>query len=185
MGKQRLLAAWSAADPQPFGRLTLDHGDNDPVRLFSYTIAVLQTLAESIGNRSASVPRERVIDDVNTGPSTSTGGCGDPILAASCLGGRPASAPRAPAQRCGFPDPAPDRCRPRYSTGPRRGGRCTPRTGAADTPGQRLQRVETAVLRLLATTSPSGPTRSPGPASSPWSTEPGRLDQRTAKVHPG
>ena len=67
MGKASLLDAWSAADPQPFGRLALDHGDNDPVRFFSYTIAVLQTLAESIGNRSASVPRSTSSTGVNTG----------------------------------------------------------------------------------------------------------------------
>ena len=56
-GKSSVLAAWSAADPRPFAWLSLDRGDNDPVRFFSYVVAALQTLTDGVGQRSTSIIR--------------------------------------------------------------------------------------------------------------------------------
>src|SRR5215213_4068833 len=59
-GKSSVLAGWSAADPRAFAWLALDRGDNDPVRFFMYVIEALHTVADSVGERSASVLRTRV-----------------------------------------------------------------------------------------------------------------------------
>ena len=46
-GKSSLLSAWSAAERsvRPFAWLSLDRGDNDPVRFFMYAIEALRTVA--------------------------------------------------------------------------------------------------------------------------------------------
>ena len=64
-GKSSLLAAWSAADPRGFAWLALDRGDNDPVRFFLYAIEALKGLADSIGERSASMLRTPGVDIVD------------------------------------------------------------------------------------------------------------------------
>ena len=64
-GKSSLLAAWAAADPRGFAWLALDHGDNDPVRFFRYAIEALRGLADSVGERSASVLRTPGVDIVD------------------------------------------------------------------------------------------------------------------------
>lgn len=64
-GKSSLLAAWSASDPREFAWLSLDRGDNDPVRFFMYAIEALQSLAGSVGERSASILRTPGVDIVD------------------------------------------------------------------------------------------------------------------------
>ena len=64
-GKSSLLAAWSASDPREFAWLSLDRGDNDPVRFFMYAIEALQSLAGSVGKRSASILRTPGVDIVD------------------------------------------------------------------------------------------------------------------------
>jgi LuxR family maltose regulon positive regulatory protein len=61
-GKSSVLAAWSAADPRAFAWLALDRGDNDPVRFFIYVIEALRTVADSVGERSASALRTPGVD---------------------------------------------------------------------------------------------------------------------------
>jgi LuxR family transcriptional regulator, maltose regulon positive regulatory protein len=68
-GKSSLLADWHAADREtrPFAWLSLDRGDNDPVRFFGYAIEALRLLAGEIGQRSAEVlraPGVSLVDDV-------------------------------------------------------------------------------------------------------------------------
>ena len=66
-GKSSVLAGWSAADPRAFAWLALDRGDNDPVRFFMYAIEALHTVADSVGERSASVlrtPGVNIVDQV-------------------------------------------------------------------------------------------------------------------------
>jgi LuxR family transcriptional regulator, maltose regulon positive regulatory protein len=66
-GKSSVLAAWSAADPRTFAWLALDRGDNDPVRFFMYVIEALHTMADSVGERSASIlhtPGVDIVDQV-------------------------------------------------------------------------------------------------------------------------
>jgi len=64
-GKSSVLAAWSAVDPRAFAWLALDRGDNDPVRLFRYAIEALHTVADSVGERSASILRTPGVDIVD------------------------------------------------------------------------------------------------------------------------
>ena len=64
-GKSSVLAAWSAADPRAFAWLALDRGDNDPVRFFMYAIEALHTVADSIGERSASILRTPGVDIID------------------------------------------------------------------------------------------------------------------------
>ena len=64
-GKSSVLAGWSAADPRAFAWLALDRGDNDPVRFFMYVIEALHTVADSVGERSASVLRTPGVDIVD------------------------------------------------------------------------------------------------------------------------
>jgi LuxR family maltose regulon positive regulatory protein len=44
-GKSTLLSEWAAGCDRPVAWLSLDEGDNDPVRFLSYFVAALQTLA--------------------------------------------------------------------------------------------------------------------------------------------
>src|SRR5512141_2829841 len=46
-GKTTLVSEWIATCERPVAWLSLDEGDNDPVRFISYLIAALQTLALS------------------------------------------------------------------------------------------------------------------------------------------
>ena len=64
-GKSSVLAEWSAADPRAFAWLALDRGDNDPVRFFMYAIEALHTVADSVGERSASILRTPGVDIVD------------------------------------------------------------------------------------------------------------------------
>src|SRR6266699_2728990 len=48
-GKTTLLAQWLAESGMPFAWLSLEPGDNDPVRFLSYLIAALQTLDPHLG----------------------------------------------------------------------------------------------------------------------------------------
>ncbi|MGH8974049.1 MAG: LuxR C-terminal-related transcriptional regulator, partial [Acidimicrobiia bacterium] len=53
-GKSTLVADWhaSAGETRPFAWLALDHGDNDPVRFWTYVIEALRTLHPEIGMSS-------------------------------------------------------------------------------------------------------------------------------------
>jgi LuxR family transcriptional regulator, maltose regulon positive regulatory protein len=48
-GKTTLVSEWVADCKQPTAWLSLDEGDNDPVRFISYLVAALQTLKAGIG----------------------------------------------------------------------------------------------------------------------------------------
>jgi len=48
-GKTTLLAAWANRCPRPVGWLTLEEGDNDPVRFFSYCLAALREIHPDLG----------------------------------------------------------------------------------------------------------------------------------------
>jgi LuxR family maltose regulon positive regulatory protein len=49
-GKSTLLAQWAAStwEPRPFAWVSLDRGDNDPVRFWSYVVESLQPLAPAL-----------------------------------------------------------------------------------------------------------------------------------------
>jgi LuxR family transcriptional regulator, maltose regulon positive regulatory protein len=64
-GKSSVLAAWSVVDPRAFAWLALDRGDNDPVRFFRYAIEALHTVADSVGERSASILRTPGVDIID------------------------------------------------------------------------------------------------------------------------
>ncbi len=48
-GKSTLVSLWVAGDDRRAAWLSLDEGDNDPIRFLSYIIAALQTVAADIG----------------------------------------------------------------------------------------------------------------------------------------
>ena len=50
-GKTTAVAQWAARCEQPVAWLSLDEGDNDPVRFLTYFIAALQTTEPNIGRR--------------------------------------------------------------------------------------------------------------------------------------
>lgn len=49
-GKTTLVSEWLAGCGQAVAWLSLDEGDNDPVRFLTYLVASLQTIADDIGN---------------------------------------------------------------------------------------------------------------------------------------
>lgn len=53
-GKTTFLREWAKQSSQPVAWLTVEEADNDPVRFWSYVIAALQTIHESIGQRTLS-----------------------------------------------------------------------------------------------------------------------------------
>ena len=68
-GKSSLVASWCASveDPRPFAWLSLDRGDNDPVRFFLYAIAALRELQPMVGAQAEQVlraPGISLVDDV-------------------------------------------------------------------------------------------------------------------------
>jgi LuxR family maltose regulon positive regulatory protein len=73
-GKTTLLSDWAAQspvpDPQPLlAWLSLDVGDNDPVRFWSYLIAALHTVAPGIGRAASDLlraPQPRPLESVLT-----------------------------------------------------------------------------------------------------------------------
>src|SRR3990172_3265421 len=50
-GKTTAVAEWVAGCEQPVAWLSLDAGDNDPIRFLTYFIATLQTIKPNIGRR--------------------------------------------------------------------------------------------------------------------------------------
>ena len=48
-GKTTLVSEWIASYARPVAWLSLDEGDNDPVRFISYLVAALQTIKAGIG----------------------------------------------------------------------------------------------------------------------------------------
>jgi len=48
-GKSTLVSSWLFESDQPVAWLSLDHGDNDPVRFWTYFIAAIQTIHQEIG----------------------------------------------------------------------------------------------------------------------------------------
>jgi LuxR family transcriptional regulator, maltose regulon positive regulatory protein len=56
-GKTTVLAQWLAESGTPAAWLSLEPGDNEPVRFLSYVIATLQTLDPSIGVTALSLLR--------------------------------------------------------------------------------------------------------------------------------
>ena len=48
-GKTTLVSEWVAGCERPAAWLSLDDGDNDPVRFLTYLVAALQTIAQNIG----------------------------------------------------------------------------------------------------------------------------------------
>ena len=56
-GKTTLLSEWVASCGRPTAWLSLDEGDNDPTRFWSYVIAALQTVHTGIGEMSLAMVR--------------------------------------------------------------------------------------------------------------------------------
>ena len=54
-GKSTLLGEWALKSGLPVGWLSLDEGDNDPTRFFSYLVAALQSVDERIGKDALSL----------------------------------------------------------------------------------------------------------------------------------
>src|SRR5690348_7660315 len=48
-GKTTLVAEWVAGCQRPVAWLSLDEGDNDPIRFLTYLVAALQTIAPPLG----------------------------------------------------------------------------------------------------------------------------------------
>src|SRR6478672_9513496 len=48
-GKTTLVSEWVAGRERPAAWLSLDEGDNDPIRFLAYLVAALQTIAANIG----------------------------------------------------------------------------------------------------------------------------------------
>ena len=48
-GKTTLVSAWVAGFERPVAWLSLDAGDNDPIRFLAYLVAALRTIAPTIG----------------------------------------------------------------------------------------------------------------------------------------
>src|SRR5512138_1319918 len=48
-GKTTLVAAWARQSPKSVGWISLDEGDNDPARFWSYFVAALHGLASTVG----------------------------------------------------------------------------------------------------------------------------------------
>ena len=48
-GKSTLVRTWLAAGQRPFGWLSVDEQDNDPTRFFTYVVAALQQVDQTIG----------------------------------------------------------------------------------------------------------------------------------------
>jgi len=68
-GKSSLVATWSASadEARPFAWLSLDRGDNDPVRFFLYAIEALRELTPTVGDHAERVlraPGISLVDDV-------------------------------------------------------------------------------------------------------------------------
>jgi LuxR family transcriptional regulator, maltose regulon positive regulatory protein len=68
-GKTTLLSAWCRRSELPVAWLSLDEGDNDPLRFVSYLIAAIETVREGFGEASRAILG-------STGPSEM-----EPILA--------------------------------------------------------------------------------------------------------
>jgi LuxR family transcriptional regulator, maltose regulon positive regulatory protein len=66
-GKTTLLGEWhrSRSEQRPFAWVSLDEGDNDEVRFWTYVIEALRTVANGVGEAAASAlraPRTRITD---------------------------------------------------------------------------------------------------------------------------
>jgi LuxR family maltose regulon positive regulatory protein len=67
-GKTTLLSEWTAGCGRPVAWLSLDEGDNDPARFWTYLVAALQTIEATIGQDTLTVlqapqppPRETIL----------------------------------------------------------------------------------------------------------------------------
>lgn len=65
-GKTTLLSEWGAHQRGPVAWLTLDEGDNDPIRFWSSVIASLQTVYPNVGLHAAAVLRTQQAVDMPT-----------------------------------------------------------------------------------------------------------------------
>jgi LuxR family maltose regulon positive regulatory protein len=54
-GKTTLISEWIAANERPTAWLSLDEGDNDPIRFFTYFVAAIQTIAANVGEGALAV----------------------------------------------------------------------------------------------------------------------------------
>ncbi len=70
-GKTTLLSGWISQSEIPAGWVSLDEGDNDPVRFLTYLIAALQTIKAGVGETPmamlhASQPQPPPIESILT-----------------------------------------------------------------------------------------------------------------------
>jgi LuxR family transcriptional regulator, maltose regulon positive regulatory protein len=65
-GKTTLLSEWIACSERPAAWLSLDEGDNDPVRFISYLIAALQTIKAGIGDSLMAALQSPQLPQVDT-----------------------------------------------------------------------------------------------------------------------
>jgi len=69
-GKTTLVAEWAAGCGRPIAWLSLDEGDNDPVRFLHYLVAALRTVATSIGEGVFSMLRSPQMPPIESIVST-------------------------------------------------------------------------------------------------------------------
>jgi ATP/maltotriose-dependent transcriptional regulator MalT len=58
-GKTTLLSDWLTTHPWPTGWLSLDRGDNDPARFWTYVISALQTIRPGLGESALALAHLR------------------------------------------------------------------------------------------------------------------------------
>ena len=66
-GKSTLVASWLSEREQPVAWLSLDQGDNDPVKFWTYLIVAIQTIHQEVGGEArqiVSTPQLRSIEPV-------------------------------------------------------------------------------------------------------------------------
>ena len=72
-GKTTAVRAWSASREMALAWVTLDAGDNDPVRLWTYVAAALDRVGEGLGRRAlqrlpvSGIPIETAVDELMNG----------------------------------------------------------------------------------------------------------------------
>ncbi len=54
-GKSTLVTGWLAESGQPAAWLSLDEGDNDPVRFWTYVIAAIQAVNQEVGDEARQI----------------------------------------------------------------------------------------------------------------------------------
>lgn len=82
-GKTTLVSEWLSRSDRPVAWLSMDEGDNDPVRLLTYLIAALQTIKANIGEgvfRLLQIPQPPPIESMITALLNEIAAAPDPFI---------------------------------------------------------------------------------------------------------